>query len=102
MGIFKHLFRDNWDLGNDIDRMNAYKADYSDVKELRKKFRQGAEHDKKQDQKINDIQDMILELYTHQLAMVKYLEQDHAFDRLAFQEILDNIDLTSQENLETE
>lgn len=98
MSIFNNFFRSNWDLGNDIQSLNAYKADYSDVKELRKKFKLGAQHDQKQDDDIRDVKDMILELYAHQRAMMTYLEQDHAFDREAFQKILDNIDLAAESN----
>ncbi|MCM8531861.1 MAG: hypothetical protein NE330_11920 [Lentisphaeraceae bacterium] len=92
MSIFNNLFLSRWDTAGDIQSLEAYKADYSDVKELRRKFKLGAAHDKKQDKEIADIKDMILELYSFQLAMVEYLEKDHAFDREAFQEILDNLD----------
>ena len=88
----KNYFLDNdWHQRDDINQLSYEKADFEHVQELEAKVKKGIKRDRRQDSEIVDIKDMILELYTNQRAMMRYLERNHDFNHQAFEEIIAEI-----------
>ncbi|MCH2207144.1 MAG: hypothetical protein MK132_14915 [Lentisphaerales bacterium] len=76
---------------NSIDKLGYEKADFDHVQEIEEKVKRGIKRDRRQDQEITDIKDMILELYTNQRALMRYMERNLDFDHEAFDEIIEEI-----------
>ena len=98
MTIRSSLFDNNWHQRDDINQLSHEKADFEHVQELEEKVKKGVNRDRRQDSEIGDIKDMLLELYTFQRAMVRYMEQNHDFDQEAFQGIVEEINKEDSEN----
>ncbi|MCM8531934.1 MAG: DUF2828 domain-containing protein [Lentisphaeraceae bacterium] len=81
---YHNSFTNDLNIKANISDLDYRKADYEDVKDLEK-------HDRKQDQSIVDIKDMILELHYNQLAMKRYMEEKHDFDHERFNAILTEV-----------
>ncbi|MCM8535774.1 MAG: hypothetical protein NE334_07555 [Lentisphaeraceae bacterium] len=81
---FHNSYTNDLNIKANISDLDYRKADYEDVKDLEK-------HDRKQDQSIVDIKDMILELYHNQLAMQRYMDKKHDFDQELFEQLLTEV-----------
>lgn len=86
-----NLFNDSMYNSEKISLLSYEKADFEHVQELEHKVKKGIKQDRLQDNEISDIKEMILELYTTQRAIVRYMERNHDFEHEAFEQILEEI-----------
>ena len=91
MSVWNYLLDTEFNRRLDIDYIKENMAYDYEVDQIRKRSIKGMRHDKKQDEKMEVLEERLNELLIFQKAFMKYMSEDQTFDMNRFLQILSDL-----------